>query len=265
LIVKTHGIVLRYWPYSNTSRIVSWLTPDHGRINTLIKGAQRPRSPFLGQFDLFYTCELLFYSRDRSDLHIARECSPQNNRKWLRENYRAAALASYYADMIYRFSPAGEACPALFDLLNRHLDCLQTPEIRPAYLFWYELKLMDLLGFNPGFRQCFRCHAAIDPLRPPHFFSFAQGGMICPSCAERSNVVAEPITPDVLASLLAWQQTNSPQAVRACRHTPRQLAHIEKALGSFIRHHLESPIESRDIALDILRTTEKLTDPRRTP
>ena len=254
MIVKTHGVVLRYWPYSNTSRVVSWLTPDHGKITTLIKGSQRPRGLFLGQYDLFYTCELLFYTRDRSDLHIAKECSPIHRRDYLRSNYRATALASYYADLIYRTSPSGAGCPALYALLNRHLDYLQGGEIRPAQLFWYELKLLEHLGFNPGFRDCIRCHTPIQPQRPPHFFSYAQGGMLCPSCKERAGgETAELIAPDILASLLAWQATHSPQAIRSCRHTPRQLNQLEKALGSFIRHHLESALESRDTALDILR------------
>ncbi len=253
MIVKTHGVVLRYWPFSNTSRVVSWLTPDHGKITTLIKGAQRTRSPFIGQYDLFYTCELLFYTRDRSELHLAKECSPLNSRTFLRENYRAAALASYYADLVYRASPAGAGGPALYALLNRHLDWLQDGEIRPALLFWYELKLLEHLGFNPGFRECIRCHTTIDPLSPPHFFSYAQGGMLCPACVERSREKTELIAPDILASLLAWQRARTPQAIRACRHTPRQIRQIESALGSFIRHHLESALESRDTALDILR------------
>jgi DNA repair protein RecO (recombination protein O) len=252
LIVKTHGIVLRYWPFSNTSRVVSWLTPDHGKIHTLIKGSLRPRSTFLGQYDLFYTCELLFYLRDRSDLYIARECTPLNTRNYLRSDYRAAALASYYTDLVYRSAPAGAGGPARNTLLNRHRDGLQDGGIRPALLFWYELKLLEHLGFDPGFRECVRCHAAIHPQKPPHFFSYAQGGMLCPNCAQQNNSGTESIAPDVLASLLAWQRTRSPQAVRAFRHTPRQTRQIGNALGSFIRHHLESALESREIALNIL-------------
>jgi len=73
MILKSPAIVLRFNPFANTSRVVVWLTRDHGKLATLVKGAQRPKSPFLGQFDLFYTCELLFYARaDRQRAHIAR-------------------------------------------------------------------------------------------------------------------------------------------------------------------------------------------------
>ncbi len=84
MIARARAIVLRVFPYSNTSRVVSWLTADHGRVATLIKGSQRPKSLFLGQYDLFYTCELLFYRHERDGLHIARECTPLTRRDRLR-------------------------------------------------------------------------------------------------------------------------------------------------------------------------------------
>ena len=37
-IEKTEGIVLRVTPFSTTSHVVVWLTPDRGRLPTAIKG-----------------------------------------------------------------------------------------------------------------------------------------------------------------------------------------------------------------------------------
>ena len=99
MILKTTALALRFYPFSNTSRIVAWLTPDQGRIATMVKGSQRPRSLFLGQYDLFYTCELLYHRRERGGLHIARECSPLKWREGLRRDWRAAAAASSWAWM----------------------------------------------------------------------------------------------------------------------------------------------------------------------
>ena len=73
MMEKTKAIVLRITPYSKTSQIVSWITPDHGRLTTLVKGACRPKSAFLGQYDLFYTCEVIFYKNDRHTVHIMKE------------------------------------------------------------------------------------------------------------------------------------------------------------------------------------------------
>ena len=74
--IKTKGIVLDIHPWSRTSHVTTWLTPDHGPVTTLVKGAVRPKSSFLGQYDLFYTCELVYYARAKSELHAIREVSP---------------------------------------------------------------------------------------------------------------------------------------------------------------------------------------------
>ena len=46
-IVKTQGIVLAVYPWSQTSHVVTWLTPDHGPVTTLVKGAVRAKSAFV--------------------------------------------------------------------------------------------------------------------------------------------------------------------------------------------------------------------------
>ena len=44
MIARTEGLVLRIMPFSRTSQVVAWFTPDCGRMATLVKGAQRPKS-----------------------------------------------------------------------------------------------------------------------------------------------------------------------------------------------------------------------------
>ena len=93
--VKCEAICLDVRPWSRTSHVVSWLTP-HGRIVTLVKGAVRPKSAFLGQYDLNYTCEIVWYRRAKGDLHALRECSPLVLRENLRGDWRALLAAEHF-------------------------------------------------------------------------------------------------------------------------------------------------------------------------
>src|SRR5205085_10476407 len=52
------GILLRKRKLSDTSLIVSWCTDSLGIIQTVARGARRPKSPFRGQLDLFFEAEL---------------------------------------------------------------------------------------------------------------------------------------------------------------------------------------------------------------
>ena len=96
-ILKTDALALRVSPFSRTSHVVRWLTASHGTIATLVKGACRPKSRFLGQYDTACTSELLFYERAGNGLHIAKECcllEPRLARKRRQGGFRAVLAHS---------------------------------------------------------------------------------------------------------------------------------------------------------------------------
>ena len=252
VILKDQAIVLRVAPVSNTSRIVQWLTVEHGKIATLIKGAQRPKSAFLGQFDLFYTCELLFYARERNHVHIARECSPLTRRDGFRTDWRAAALASYVADVSARLTLPAAPQPALFQLLETALDELAIEGATEAVIYWFELKLLEALGVQPRLTTCLDCGATLLPAPRPPCFAMARGGLVCAPCAAH-GANGEPVASDALAMLAGWQLSGSPRAARLTQCAARQLGTMEILLGRFLQTHLDLLPTSRAIALGLLR------------
>ena len=121
--LKTEAICLSVTPWSRTSHVVAWLTPA-GRVGTVVKGAVRPKSAFLGQYDLNYTCEVVYYARAKGDLHALRECVPLDRRDALREDYAALALAGYFRFLADRFAPQGPDCAEWYETLSSALDGL---------------------------------------------------------------------------------------------------------------------------------------------
>src|SRR5688572_33287793 len=97
---RTTGVVLRTRPLTESSLIVHWLTPELGRVGTIAKGARRPKSPFAGKMDLFYTAEFMFARSRRSDLHILREVSLQATRDVLRRDLSYLHQAAYCSRLI---------------------------------------------------------------------------------------------------------------------------------------------------------------------
>lgn len=157
-IVKTTGIVLAIHPWSRTSHVVAWLTPDHGCVTTLVKGAVRPKSAFLGQYDFFYTCDLLYYAHASGDLHALRETVPTALREGLRGKWRETALAGYAAALIRDLAPPGTESSGWFSFFEGFLDLLARREA-PADprgqalsdLIHLETSLLDLSGQAPDF------------------------------------------------------------------------------------------------------------------
>ena len=155
--IRTGAICLGIRPWSKTSHIVSWLTPS-GRVATLVKGAVRPKSAFLGQYDLNYTCDILYYARAKGDLHALRECAPVERRDALRGDYRALALADYFRRTVHDLAPAGPDCAEWFELLETALDDLtrrtdssMTDSLRR--LLTFEMRVLELSGLAPDMAE----------------------------------------------------------------------------------------------------------------
>ena len=145
--IKTKSICLDIRPWSRTSHVVSWLTPT-GRVATVVKGAVRAKSQFLGQYDLNYTCDIVYYARTKGELHALRECVPVEMREELRNDYRKLALAGYMRRLVAELAPMGEECRAWYGLLLSSLSSL-VPRVDD--LIRFELAVLRLSGLAPDF------------------------------------------------------------------------------------------------------------------
>jgi len=251
MIIKTTGLVLRLDPFSRTSQIITWLTPDHGRTVTLAKGAKRMKSNLVGQYDCFYTCELLFYQSRHSSLHILKECSPLASRQAFRDNWRASFTASYLCDLLGRLTPPGAACRKLFDWAERTLDFLASQGTSETVLNWSELKLLKLLGVAPQLSNCINCGTKAFSKEHPAYFSISRGGLLCMTCHNGQDSLIIPLDHDILGMLRGWETTDTPTMAKRTICTPKQSASANHLLSAFIHHHLQSSL-ARDIALKLI-------------
>ena len=252
MIAKTEAIVLRWYPVSETSRVVSWLTPERGRMATLIKGSQRPKSAFLGQYDLFQTCELLYYARPHEGLMITREVSPLVTRDRLRTDWRACGVASYLAGLMGRITPPEAAQMELYQLMDHFLDELAGEGTNAPLLFWFELRLLHALGLAPQLQRCLGCGREAHAEQDSFSLAYGRGGLLCAECRARESRDLIPLRPDVLTLLSSWQRAATSRSARSTRCTTRQLHEVGQALGLFMVHHLEQPLIGREAALDLL-------------
>lgn len=145
---KTSGTLLRRVPLTETSLIVHWLTPDHGLLKTVAKGARRPKSPFAGRLDLFYRCEFVFVPARRGDLQTLSEVTVLDARDGVRASYLQTLAAAYFVKLLEQVAEPGVPMPDLADLLERALGYLTTcaPDWRAIRHF--EKQLAECLGLG---------------------------------------------------------------------------------------------------------------------
>ena len=214
---KTEAICLDIRPWSRTSHVVAWLTPA-GRVTTLVKGAVRPKSAFLGQYDLNYTCEVVYYARSIGDLHALRECAPLAMREPLRGDYRALSLAGYFRQLALDFAPTGPDCDAWYDALADALDRLCRVSASVGELLRFELVVLGMLGLRPELEASSG--------------AFALRG-------ERRI----PVSPEVAACL------RDPTRPTENRNTPLDAARV---IGVFYQFHLDCASDVRRTVLGMI-------------
>ncbi|MCI0744021.1 MAG: DNA repair protein RecO [Verrucomicrobia subdivision 3 bacterium] len=146
---RSTGIVLRTRPLTESSLIVHWLTPDLGRVGTIARGARRPKSPFRGKVDLFYTAEFTFARSRRSELHILREVALRTTRTALRHDLGYLNQAAYGARLIEQTTETETPLPEIYALFEGFLNALPGAPPRAVMVLGFEAKLLAELGLSP--------------------------------------------------------------------------------------------------------------------
>lgn len=234
MIIRATAIPLAIYPYSSTSHIVHWLTRYHGKISTLLKGALRLNSRFLGEYELFSTSELLYFAKPGSTLYTAKECALMDRRSSFRTNWRAMQSASYLAALFSRTTPENAPHPELFTLFEELLDQAKTHGHHPHFIPWAELKFCDAHGHAPNLGNCIFC-SSTESLK----FCASQGGVVCSSCTRERKLPVLGSPPDVLGILRAWLYAAQPGAATATVLDARQLADINAVMSTFMFYQFD--------------------------
>ena len=147
-VETTEAILLRRARFGESSYVLIWLSPEHGKIRTAARGTARKDSKLRGRLDLFYHAEVQFAAGRKSDLHALRELKLLETWEGLRGNYGRLLAASYFAELCDLLSEPAHAAPGLFDLMRRALGhlCDNNPSRRS--LEFFESEVCRVLGFG---------------------------------------------------------------------------------------------------------------------
>lgn len=157
----TEALVWRRIDFRESSRIVTFLTRDHGRVQALAKGAHRPNSPLLGRIDLFNEVRITL-SADRGGLRTLLRLELLHERRALREPRRFFA-ASHLAELCDRATHADRPDPELHDLCSGGLLLLEKAPVQAlaTVVLGLELRLLAHLGQLPDLEHCSSCGAEL--------------------------------------------------------------------------------------------------------
>jgi DNA repair protein RecO (recombination protein O) len=252
-VERDRALVLRRSAYGETSLVLRILTPRHGKVALVAKGAYRAKSAYCGVFDLFDTLEVGWRPARHAELGTAAEGRVLRRRRGVTAElprYRAALAMLELADLA---ALPGQAERELFALLERWLDLLAAGAVDPALaLVAFDLAFLQNLGLAPAFEACAACGTAAPSARAAREaatvpFAVGAGGRLCARCAQDAQasgrrVGALPMNVLRIAISLA---AATPRDLSRFRVTPDRLAGVRSLVQRFLDYHLESRPRSR--------------------
>lgn len=203
MYLNTKGLVLRETTYRETSKILTVLTADEGKLTVSAKGVRRRGSKLAPGVQLLTFSDMtLSGSHDRWTLT---EVSPIEMFEGLRMDLELLALGSYFAQLLEAVSDEDMPNPGILSLGLNALYMLSEGKgdihlIKSAF----ELRLMTMAGFMPELDGCCVCRAQ-NPENPRLLLE--EGVVCCRGC--RQEVFGEASAPLCAGSLEAMRHITS--------------------------------------------------------
>jgi DNA repair protein RecO (recombination protein O) len=208
---RAESLVLRHSDWGEADRLLVLYTREQGKLRAIAKGARKVTSRKAGHLEPF-THVTLQLAKGR-DFLIVTQADTLTAFLPLRDDLVKTGYAAYIVELLDRFTYDEEgANPSLFRLLIESLERIEKEQDAWLAVRYYEMRLLDFLGFRPQLLECANCGREIQA--EDQYFSFTVGGVICPRCGRGlPNPVA--ISMEALKYLRHFQRSGYRDASRA--------------------------------------------------
>ncbi len=237
-VYQTEAIIIKRIKLGEADRILTLYTPDLGKLKAVAKGTRRPQSKLGGHVELL-THSRLMLARGRN-LDIITQAQTINNFLAVKDDLGLISHGLYIAELLDSFTGEHVEDRRLFDLVLDALKQLSEASDCELVLRYFELHLLDHLGYRPQLQRCTECNL---PLKPEaNFFSPNHGGVLCHNCGFHEPA-ARPISLNALKVLRLWQNCDYADA-RRVKIGPELAAELEQVMREHIKYLLEKQLKS---------------------
>lgn len=148
---NTLGIVLGRTNYGEAARIITFLTPDYGKVKVMAKGVRKSKSKLAGGIELFSVSDIgVMVGRGEVDTLVSSRLSKHYGK--IAKDLSRTELAY---ELIKTVDKATEEHPepAYFDLLNNGFQALDDETISQGLIeVWFKAQLLSLAGHSPNLK-----------------------------------------------------------------------------------------------------------------
>jgi DNA repair protein RecO (recombination protein O) len=148
---NTTAIVLARTDFGEADRILTLLTPDHGKLKAIAKGVRKSKSKMAGGIELFSVSEISFIA-GRSEINTLISTRLVKHYGSIVKDLGRTNLTY---EIIKTINKATQEQPeeAYFNLLKQAFEALDDAEINLDLVSaWFHAQLLKLAGYSPNLR-----------------------------------------------------------------------------------------------------------------
>ena len=154
MIINTPAIVLKSFPYGDTSLIARCFSKDNGKISLIIKGARSKKSSKTSQFQPLSYIDIIYQYKPNRKLQTLTKVDILQYWSKIIDDLHKISLSMAILELTDRTLSDNDSHPELFTVLVKLFQSYNDKCKDPNLLFWfYECALLTHLGFRPSLEE----------------------------------------------------------------------------------------------------------------
>lgn len=247
-LYRAEAVVLNSLDYSESDRILTFYTLEHGKIRGIAKGARRSKKRFVGNLDPTSHINLIFFHSEKSELVRVEEAHLIDGFNNLKVDIDKLSQACYLIELVSEMTREGQAAPQVLHLLVNFLKMLDDGG-EDCLLRFFEIRLLAILGYLPHLSGCVICRQPLSA-ESKAYFSSEKGGAVCKKCSFGAGSVI-PISLGT-AGFLSMAAKFDTAKLGRLKPNAVFLEESEKILYDFIKHQIGKELKTKKF-LDKMR------------
>ena len=246
-VYKTAALVLRQRKLGDADKIITLYTANHGKLDVVAKGVRKTRSRLAGHVEPL--TQAMFMLAKGKSLDVVTQVETVESFQQVRDDLDRLSRGLYCAELLEKFTETHEEHFSLYRLLLDTLRRLGEREDIDTPVRYFEMALLDELGYRPELEECVTCRRALAPVT--NYWSAGGGGAVCPDCRIEESAV-RPLSPNAVKLLRLLLHGRFADVARVSVD-PQLASELERAMREYVRWVLERDVRSAGF-IDAVRT-----------
>jgi DNA repair protein RecO (recombination protein O) len=179
---KDRAIILSSAVFGESDKIVRFLTLGSGKLTGIAKGGKKSQKRFMNTLELFNHVDIEYFEKSGAGMVRIDNADLRESNSGIESSFRNMCIASFFAEFVDRLTREKAPHADLFEVLEEALGRVKCVALTYFDILYYQLQMLDRLGYMPNFTTCVQCGKDVRELTRASF-SHERGGVVCGACA----------------------------------------------------------------------------------